>query len=1043
MRWIIDLASGIYLFIMNLSDLSLSRPVLATVASILIVVFGAIGYSYLGVREYPAIDPPNITVRTNYTGANADVVESQITEPLEKAINGIAGIRAISSQSALGASVITVEFTLGIDLEQAANDVRDKVSQASRNLPQDIDAPPVVQKADASGDPIIFVPIQSNTRNIVELSDYAENVILEKIQTIPGVSGVNIFGQKRPAMRLWMDPVRLTTYKLTVQDIQNALGRENVELPAGKVRGDVTELTVKAYGRLTTEEEFNNMIIKQTAGQTIRLRDVGEAVLGPEDEESGARRNNVQGLSLAVVPQPGSNYIEIADEFYRRFEQIKKDLPPDIIIAIGVDKSKFVRRAISEVEETLAIAIGLVVLIIFLFFRNWVIALRPLIDIPVSLIGAFFIMYMFGFSINVLTLLAIVLATGLVVDDGIVVTENIFKKMEAGMDKYTAAREGTREIFFAVISTSITLAVVFIPVIFLQGFTGRLFREFGIVVAGAVLISAFVSLTLTPVLNVKLGGNAKHGWFYYATEPFFRGMERAYGNALRSFLRYKWLSMAILVGCFAIIWVLNQTIKSELAPLEDRSLIRANISAPEGTDFDRTERVIMDIAQVAMDSVPENEMVFGITAPGRFTAGGTNTGFISILLPDKDKRERSQQEIYDQLLRIYKRYSGARVFPNQEQTISTSLASGFGLPVQFVLQNLDFAKLQEKVPQFMDAARKNPAFANVDVNLKFNKPELQVEIDRLRAAELGINVFDVSQTLQLALSGRRFGYFIQNGKQYQIIGQVDRSDRDEPLDLAGLYVRNIRGEMVQLDNVVRFTENSSPPTLYHYNRYKSATISASLAPGKTLGEGIEAMESISKTVLDPSFQTDYSGASRDFKESSGNTSFAFLLALGLIYLILAAQFESFRDPFIIMLTVPLAIAGALLSLYATGNTLNIFSQIGLIMLIGLVTKNGILIVEFSNQKRMLGMDRLTAVQEAAQARLRPILMTTLATVLGALPIALALGAAATSRIPLGVVIVGGLLFSLVLTLFVIPAVYAILSKKQYRNVEEIPAETAE
>jgi multidrug efflux pump len=1043
LRWIIDLASGIYFFIMNLSDLSLSRPVLATVASILIVVFGAIGYSYLGVREYPAIDPPNITVRTNYTGANADVVESQITEPLEKAINGIAGIRAISSQSALGASVITVEFTLGIDLEQAANDVRDKVSQASRNLPQDIDAPPVVQKADASGDPIIFVPIQSNTRNIVELSDYAENVILEKIQTIPGVSGVNIFGQKRPAMRLWMDPVRLTTYKLTVQDIQNALGRENVELPAGKVRGDVTELTVKAYGRLSTEEEFNNMIIKQTAGQTIRLRDVGEAVLGPEDEESGARRNNVQGLSLAVVPQPGSNYIEIADEFYRRFEQIKKDLPPDIIIAIGVDKSKFVRRAISEVEETLAIAIGLVVLIIFLFFRNWVIALRPLIDIPVSLIGAFFIMYMFGFSINVLTLLAIVLATGLVVDDGIVVTENIFKKMEAGMDKYTAAREGTREIFFAVISTSITLAVVFIPVIFLQGFTGRLFREFGIVVAGAVLISAFVSLTLTPVLNVKLGGNAKHGWFYYATEPFFRGMERTYGNALRSFLRYKWLRMAILVGCFAIIWVLNQTIKSELAPLEDRSLIRANISAPEGTDFDRTERVIMDIAQVAMDSVPENEMVFGITAPGRFTAGGTNTGFISILLPDKDKRERSQQEIYDQLLRIYKRYSGARVFPNQEQTISTSLASGFGLPVQFVLQNLDFAKLQEKVPQFMDAARKNPAFANVDVNLKFNKPELQVEIDRLRAAELGINVFDVSQTLQLALSGRRFGYFIQNGKQYQIIGQVDRSDRDEPLDLAGLYVRNIRGEMVQLDNVVHFTENSSPPTLYHYNRYKSATISASLAPGKTLGEGIEAMESISKTVLDPSFQTDYSGASRDFKESSGNTSFAFLLALGLIYLILAAQFESFRDPFIIMLTVPLAIAGALLSLYATGNTLNIFSQIGLIMLIGLVTKNGILIVEFSNQKRMLGMDRLTAVQEAAQARLRPILMTTLATVLGALPIALALGAAATSRIPLGVVIVGGLLFSLVLTLFVIPAVYAILSKKQYRNVEEIPAETAE
>lgn len=1022
---------------MNLSDLSLSRPVLATVFSILIVVFGAIGYSFLGVREYPAIDPPNITVRTNYTGANADVIESQITEPMEKAINGISGIRAISSQSALGASVITVEFNLGTDLEQAANDVRDKVSQAVRNLPQDIDAPPVVQKADASGDPIIFVPIQSSTRNIVELSDYAENVLLEKLQTIPGVSGVNIFGQKRPAMRLWLDPVRLAAFQLTVQDVQNALVRENVELPAGKVRGDATELTVKAFGRLSTEDDFNNMIIRQTAGQTIRFRDVGTAVLGPEDEETGARRNNIAGLSLAIVPQPGSNYIEIADEFYRRFDQIQKETPPDIIMAIGIDKSKFVRRAVSEVEETLAIAIGLVVLIIFLFFRNWIIALRPLIDIPVSLIGAFFIMYAFGFSINVLTLLAIVLATGLVVDDGIVVTENIFKKMEAGMDKYTAAREGTREIFFAVISTSITLAVVFIPVIFLQGFTGRLFREFGIVVAGAVLISAFVSLTLTPVLNVKLGGNAKHGWFYHATEPFFAGLERIYGNTLRSFLRFKYVSILILIACFAAIWYLQQNIKSELAPLEDRSLIRANITAPEGTDFDRTEQIIMDIAQIAIDSVPENEMVFGITAPGRFTAGGTNTGFISILLPDKEKRQRSQQQIYDQLLRIYKKYTGARVFPNQEQTITTSLASGFGLPVQFVLQTLDFEKLKEKVPQFLDAARKDPTFANVDVNLKFNKPELQVEIDRLRAAELGINVFDVSQTLQLALSGRRFGYFIQNGKQYQIIGQVDRADRDEPLDLAGLFVRNTRGEMVQLDNVVHFVENSSPPTLYHYNRYKSATISAALAPGKTLGEGIQAMENISKTVLDPSFQTDLSGPSRDFKESSGNTSFAFLLALGLIYLILAAQFESFRDPFIIMFTVPLAIAGALLSLYITGHTLNIFSQIGLIMLIGLVTKNGILIVEFSNQKRMQGMGRLQAVQEAAQARMRPILMTTLATVLGALPIALALGAAATSRIPLGVVIVGGLLFSLVLTLYVIPAVYAILSKITYRNIAPI------
>lgn len=1020
---------------MNLSDLSLNRPVLATVMSILIVFFGAIGYFFLGVREYPAIDPPVITVRTSYTGANAEVIESQVTEPIEKAVNGIAGIRTISSQSATGTSVVTVEFELGSDLEQAANDVRDKVSQSVRELPQDIDAAPVVSKADASGDPILFMPMQSTSRNMMELTDYAENVVVERIQTIPGVSAVNIFGEKRPAMRLWFDPAKLTAYQLTVQDVLNALNRENVELPGGKLRGDATELTVKTFGRLQTEEDFNDLLISTNPvnGATIRFRDIGQAVLGPENEEGGARRNLVQGLSLAVIPQPGSNWVEITDEFYRRFDQLKKEMPADIIIDVGIDKSQFVRRAISEVTETLFIAIGLVVLIIYLFFRNWVIALRPLIDIPVSLIGAFFIMYLFGFTINVLTLLAIVLATGLVVDDGIVVTENIFKKIEQGMDKWKAAREGSREIFFAVISTSLTLAVVFIPVIFLQGFTGRLFREFGIVVAGAVLISAFVSLTLTPVLNVKLGGNTKHGWFYHVTEPFFAGMDRVYGNMLRGFMRFRWSAIALLLGCVAMIWHFQKQLKSELAPLEDRSIIRVNMTAPEGTDYDKTESLIYNYSKIAIDSVPEARMVFGIAAPGRIGAGSANSGFVSVLLSNPEERERSQQQIYDQLVKIYRKEQSARLFPNQEQTISTSLAAGFGLPVQYVIQNFDFDKIKGAVPKFLEAARKEPVFGNVDVNLKFNKPELQIEIDRLKASELGLSVLDISQTLQLALSGRRFGYFLMNGKQYQVIGQVDREDRDEPLDLASLTVRNRRGELIRLDNVVRFQETSNPPTLYHYNRYKSATISASLAPGRTLGEGIAAMERIGKEVLDDSFATDLSGPSRDFKESSGNTAFAFYLALALIYLILAAQFESFRDPFIIMLTVPLAVAGAYLSLSMTGNTFNIFSQIGMIMLIGLVTKNGILIVEFANQKREQGLDKRTAVIEAAKARLRPILMTTLATVLGALPIALALGAAATSRIPLGVVVVGGLMFSLVLTLFVIPAMYTFLSGKRDVN----------
>ncbi|MEZ4800795.1 MAG: efflux RND transporter permease subunit [Flavobacteriales bacterium] len=1026
---------------MKFSSLAIRRPVLAIVMNLIIIIFGFIGYKFLGIREFPAIDPPNITVRTSYTGANADIVESQITEPLEKSINGIQGIKSISSSSAVGSSSITVEFDLSADLERAANDVRDKVSQALRNLPQDIDAPPVVSKADASGDPIIFMAVQSTTRSITELSQYAEDVLQEKLQSIPGVSQVQIYGLKRPAMRLWMDPIRLSAKGLTTQDVLSALEKENVELPGGKVRGNATELNVKTFGRLVTEEDFNNLIIKQNENAVIRMKDIGYAEIGPEIEETSARRNNVFNVSLAMIPQPGSNYIEISEEFYKRFEQIQSQLPSDIIIDIGLDKSKFVRKAVSEVEETLLIALILVVLIVYAFFRNWSIALRPLIDIPVSLVGAFFIMYAFGFSINILTLLAIVLATGLVVDDGIVVTENIYKKLESGMDKWTAVRQGVEEIFFAVISTSITLAVVFVPVIFLEGFTGRLFREFGIVLAGAVLISAFVSLTLTPVLNLKLAKEgAKPGWFYLKTEPFFQGMENKYRNVLDAFLHRKWIALVVVFFCAVLVVFFYNDLKSELAPLEDRSRIRAPVILPEGTDYDVTQRFISDVSQVVMDSVPEAKMIFGIAAPSFNGAGATNSGFLVTMLKDPDDREASQQDVYDRMMRIFKRMPEARVFPAQEQTISTSLSAGSQQPVQFVLQNFDFEKLKEVLPQFLDEVRQNPTFGNSDANLKFNKPELQVEIDRLRANELGVSVMDISNTLQLALSGKRFGYFLMNGKQYQVIGQVERDYRDEPLDLASFYVRNNVGKMIQLDNLVSFSETSSPPTIYHYNRYKSATISAALAQGKTLGEGIEAMQEIADKLLDESFETDLSGPSRDFVESSSNTSFAFMLALLLIYLILAAQFESFRDPFIIMITVPLALAGALLSLWLLDLTLNIFSEIGMIMLIGLVTKNGILIVEFANQKREQGLDYFKAVKEASVARLRPILMTSLATILGALPIALALGAGSQSRIPLGVVVVGGLLFSLLLTLFVIPGMYLFLSRKK---VTEMPTSIEE
>lgn len=1015
---------------MNLSELSIKRPVFAVVCSIIIIIFGVIGYSYLGIREYPAIDPPVVNVRTSYIGANAEIIEQQITEPIEKAVNGVQGVKNITSSSSQGSSNITVEFELGVDLERAANDVREKVSQASNKLPQDIDAPPTVSKQDTDSEPIVYLQMQSNKRTLLELSDLAENIVQERLQTIPGVSAVNILGQ-RPAMRIWFDPVKLSAYKLTIQDVKTALDKENIELPGGKVRGNTTELTVKAYGKLTTEEDFNELIIKQTEGNIIRLKDVGYAIIGPEVEESLSRKNNISSVNVAVVAQPGSNQVAIADELYKRIDVVKKDLPQDIILEVGFDKTRFVRKAISEVKETLIIAILLVVLIIYLFFREWSIAFRPLIDIPVALVGAFFIMYVAGFSINVLTLLSLVLATGLVVDDGIVVTENIYKKIEQGMDKWKAAREGSKEIFFAVVSTSLTLAVVFLPIIFLQGFVGRLFREFGIVVAGAVLISAFVSLSLTPVLNIYLTKKNvhQHSWFYTKSEPFFRGMESGYKRLLERFMQKRWIALIIVLACMSIIYLVGKGLPNELAPMEDRNRIRTSIMAPEGTDFDYMDKVVYELAQKVIDSIPERNIILSF-APNFSGAGGSNGAMMSIGLVDGGSRVRSQNDVAQQMNGMFKDYTNVRVLVLQEQTIAVGQASRGSLPVQYVLQNLNFDKLKEKIPAFMDEVVTSPVFQGNDVNLKFNKPEIQVTIDRLKASELGISILDISNTLQLALSGRRFGYFIRNGKQYEVIGQVDRKDRDAPLDLKSFYLRSRTGDLVQLDNLVAINETANPPTIYHFNRLKSAIVSAGLAPGKTIGDGIAEMDRIKKKVLDESFTTTLSGSSRDFAESSSNTQNAFFLALVLIFLILAAQFESFVDPFIIMITVPLALAGAVLSLSLFNQTINIFSQIGIIMLIGLVTKNGILIVEFANKKREEGLNKIDSVISASAARLRPILMTTLATALGALPIAMAFGSAGKSRIPLGIVIIGGLLFALILTLFVVPALYSYISRKK-------------
>lgn len=1014
---------------MSLSSISLKRPVMATVMSIIIVLFGGIGYNRLGIRDYPAIDPPVITVQTNYTGADPDVIESQITIPLERAINGVQGVRDITSTSAQGLSNISVEFNLGTDMETAANDVRDKVAQGTKLLPQDIDAPPVVTKLDANSDAILALTIKSTSKNSMQVTDYAENVIENVLQTIPGVSTIQVWGEKKYAIRIWMEPAKLAAYGLTPIDVQNALAAKNVYLPAGSVEGNATQLTVNTRGNLVTEDDFNNLIVKSSATQTVRVKDIGHAELGPENLETIMRESGKPMVGLGIVPQPGANYIDISNEFYKRMHQLEKTVPKDYELNVALDNTINIKNSIKEVEETLLLAFILVIIIIYLFFRDTLIALRPLIDIPVSLIGAFFIMYVSGLSINILTLLAIVLATGLVVDDGIVVTENIYKKIEGGMAPMEAALKGCEEIFFAVVSTSITLAIVFLPIIFLQGFTGKLFREFALVVSGAVLISAFVSLSLTPVLNVKLARkNHRRSRFYERTEPFFEALNNWYSNSLHSFMRKRWIAFPIIGLCLIIIVFIGGSLQKELAPLEDKSLLRVSVTAPEGASYYFTDNYMDSVSALVQALVPEKKVCLTITAPSFTGSGALNTGYTRIVLKQPDERKRSQNEIANQLTAQLSRFPSARSIVVQEQTIA--IGSGkFAQPIQFVIEAPTLDELRKVVPGFLQAVMKDPVFKTPDINLKFNHPQLDVSIDRNKASDLGVSIRDVAQTMQASLSGQRFDYFYLNNNQYKVVGQFENSERAKPLDIQAMYVRSDKGNLIQMDNLLHIKDTASPAQLYHYNRFESATISASPAPGKTIGDGIDEMNKIAKELLPPSVTTELTGASRDFVESSSDIVFAFILALVLIYLILAAQFESFIDPFIIMLTVPLAMAGALFSLWYLNQTLNIFSEIGIITLIGLVTKNSILIVEFANQlQEKNGLSLREAAIEAAISRFRPILMTTLAMALGALPIALALGAGATSRKSLGTVIVGGLMFALVLTLFVIPAIYTFMAR---------------
>ena len=1010
---------------MTLSELSINRPVLATVLVLIIIIFGVIGYTSLAVREYPNVDNPIITVSVGYPGANAEVIENQITEPLEQNINGIPGIRSLMSQSSQGNSRITVEFELSVDLETAANDVRDKVSRAMRYLPRDAD-PPTVAKADADADPIMQVTVESPTRSLLQLSEIAELTVKERLQTISNVSAVEIWGENRYSMRLWLDPVRMASYNITPMDVKNALDRENIELPAGSIEGDHIEQSIRTMGLMQTPEEFNNMVIIEDDYRIVRFGDIGTAELDTENRKNILRRNGIPMVSCVIIPQPGANQIVIANEAALRIDQMRKDLPEDIKLDVAFDNTRFIRASISEVQTTVLVAFVLVVLVIFLFLRNTRVTLIPTLVIPISLIGTFFIMYLAGFSINVLSMLAVVLSVGLVVDDAIVVVENIYAKMEQGMSPRDAAVEGSKEIFFAVISTTITLVAIFFPIIFLEGMTGRLFREFSIVISGAVIISSFVALSFVPMLSSKLlKKKEKHDRIYEKTEKFFQGMNAFYNRSLKAFLHRRWLIYPVIGVALVLIVVLWNTIPAEMAPLEDRSQIMIRTSTPEGATFEFTRDYTEGISRIADSVAWERE--------SNITMIRGTFGMVRLVLPDIKERERSQMEVADALSAAVRNQTAARAFVQQQSTFGGRRG---GMPIQYILQAPNIEKLQEFIPPFMEKVNQSPYFQMADVNLKFTKPETRIVIDRDKAALLGVSTRDIGQTLQYALSGQRMGYFYMNGKQYQVLGEINRQQRNTPLDLKTIYLKNSSGQMIQMDNLVKLEETVAPPQLYRYNRFNSATVSAGLAQGYSLGEGLEEMDRIAAEVLDETFRTALEGESRNFRESSSSLLFAFGLAIILIFLVLAAQFESFKDPFVIMLTVPLAVFGALLFMWLFGVTMNIYSQIGIIMLIGLVAKNGILIVEFSNQRQAAGMNKYDAVMGASIQRLRPILMTSISTILGLLPLAMATGEGANGRIAMGIAVVGGMLISTLLTLFVVPAMYMYVSTSRKSKTKE-------
>jgi multidrug efflux pump len=1019
---------------MKFFDLCIKRPVLATVLSLIVVLLGLIGYQRLSVREYPKIDEPIVSVGTNYKGASPEVIESQITKPLEDSLSGIEGVNLITSNSRSERSDITVSFKITKDPDVAAAEVRDKVARVRNRLPEAADEP-VIAKVEADSFPVMWFALTSETHTQLQLSDAVNRFVKPRLLVLPGAADLRLFGERRTSMRIFLEPAKLTAFRLTPADVEAALRSQNVEIPAGRIESKLREFNVLAQTDLQTPEEFGAIVLAQSGGYSVRIRDVARVEIAAAEERGFQRFMGNTAIGFGIIRQSTGNPLELSEAARAVMPQIQETLPKGMTIALNYDSSVFIAQSIKAVFTTIGEAVLLVAIVIFFFLRSFRATIIPLVTIPVSLIGAFFIMYAFGFTVNTLTLLAMVLAVGLVVDDAIVVLENIFRNIENGMDRIQAAIVGTREIGFAVIAMTLTLAAVFAPLAFATSRTDRLFIEFALTLAGAVLVSGFVALTLTPMMcSVLLRHQPKHSAVYNWIERGFNAFTRGYKRALNMTLDNRLIVVLIALICAGTAVILFKTIKEEVSPLEDRGVIFGFLSAPEGSTSDYLVKYIQQVEGI-YKQLPEMQAYGG---NGGFPNVADGTAILR--LKDWSERTRSQADIAKELFPKFQGLAGVQAFPSQPASLGQSPRAK---PIEFViLAQVPYEQMQNFVQRMQEEMRKIPGFTNIDTDLRMNTPELRVRVNRDRVLDVGASVDVVGRTLETMLGGRLVTRFKQDGEQYDVIVQVARDGRDTPERISEINVRNRAGDMVPLSNLVTVKEGVSPRGISHFQRVRSATVNANLQPGFTQGDALKAMDEIAKRVLPDNVQTDLSGQSREFRDSSSNFWFLIGLSIGFIFLVLAAQFESFIDPFIILFTVPLAIAGAFIALHLSGNTWNIYSKVGIITLVGLISKHGILIVEFANQLRDQGRGARDAVVEAAVLRLRPILMTTGAMVLGAIPLALAKGAGAESRAVIGWVIVGGLLLGTLLTLFVVPTAYTLLARKS-RGARERAVRDAE